>query len=62
MWFDSQKEQESFLFSRAPSSPLFKRGRENLSPKEKQLGHVAYHSSPSSSEVKNVWSSVSSPP
>jgi len=33
-----------------------------LFPKEKRLGHAADHSSPSSSEVKNVWSSVSTPP
>jgi hypothetical protein len=37
-------------------------GGGGLSPREKQLGHTADHSSPSSSEVKNVWSSVSTPP
>jgi len=36
-------------------------GSGGLSPREKRLGHAADHSSPSRSEVKNVWSSVSTP-
>jgi len=37
-------------------------GGGGLFPREKWLGHTADHPSPSSSEVKNVWSSVSTPP
>jgi len=63
-----QQHAGSFLFTTASrpalgtTQPPIQRVPGDLSPGGRVVGYKAYHSSPSSAEVKNTWSYTSTSP